>query len=90
MADAAEVISMCSDGSIGGPNHATHRSHALELEPNIFTWEDLMRNADSSLQCSERSLRHKVFQNARVLLRLMWNSKLSCASVYAQGLVDSR
>jgi hypothetical protein len=57
MADAAELISMCSNESIGCSKDATHPIHALDLKPAIFTREDLMRIGDSLFQYSEWSLR---------------------------------
>jgi hypothetical protein len=59
MADAAELTSMCSSALPRWSAEVTRRSHALELEPGLFTWGDPKAIARSLLQSAQCSSRRK-------------------------------
>ena len=59
MADAAELIAMCSSASPRWSAEVTRGSHALELEPGLFTWADPKAIALSLLQSAQGSPRRK-------------------------------
>jgi hypothetical protein len=59
MADAAELIGMCSSALPRWSAQVSQTSHALELEPGLFTWADPKAIALSLLQSAQASPRRK-------------------------------
>ena len=59
MADAAELIWMCSSAPPRWSAEASRGGHALELKPGLFTWADLKAIAWSLLQSAPLNPRRK-------------------------------
>ena len=59
MADAAELISMCSSAPPRWSADVSRGSHALELEPGLFIWADPKAIALMLLQSAQLSLWRK-------------------------------
>ncbi len=61
--------------SINWSQKVTEQSHALDLEPGVFTWDDPQKIALSLLQSASNSTRRKatVYQSAMSMLNFYIN-----------------